>query len=106
MAQGAPPDPTLNRRGDLLSAVGALLLGLALLSLGQWMLAATAGLMHALGKLFPRGDRSPAIVPVAEETLRRLIAAEAALTGWQAVRSQRVSSGFYTSQALQLTRGD
>ncbi len=50
-AQGAPPDPTLNRRGDLLSAVGALLLGLALLSLGQWMLAATAGLMHALGKL-------------------------------------------------------
>ncbi len=62
--------------------------------------------MHALGKLFPRGNRSPSIVPVAEDTLRRLIADESALGGWQAVRSQRVSSGFYTSQALQLTRGD
>jgi hypothetical protein len=49
-ANGAPPDEALNRRGDLLSAIGALVLGVALLSLGQVMLAATAGLLHAAGK--------------------------------------------------------
>jgi hypothetical protein len=49
-ANGAPPDARLNRRGDLLSGVGALLLFVALLGLGQVMLAATAGLLHALGK--------------------------------------------------------
>ena len=36
--------------GDLLSGVGALILFVALLSLGHVMLAATAGLLHALGK--------------------------------------------------------
>ena len=54
-ANGAPPDPVLNRRGDLLSGVGALLLFVALLSLGQVMLAATAGLMHAAGKFGSAG---------------------------------------------------
>ena len=49
-ANGSPPNPALNRRGDLLSGVGALILFVALLSLGHVMLAATAGLLHALGK--------------------------------------------------------
>lgn len=49
-ANGAPPDPALNRRGDFLSGVGAMILFVALLSLGHVMLAATAGLLHALGK--------------------------------------------------------
>jgi hypothetical protein len=49
-AYGSPPDPALNRRGDLLSGVGALILFVALLSLGHVMLAATAGLLHAIGK--------------------------------------------------------
>ena len=49
-ANGAPPDPALNRRGDLLSGVGALILFVALLSLGHVMLAVTAGLLHAAGK--------------------------------------------------------
>ena len=49
-ANGAPPNEVLNRRGDVLSGVGALVLGIALLSLGQVMLAATAGLLHAAGK--------------------------------------------------------
>ena len=49
-ANGAPPDPALNRRGDLLSGVGALLLFVSLLSLGHVMLAVTAGLLHAAGK--------------------------------------------------------
>jgi hypothetical protein len=49
-AHGAPPDPALNRRGDMLSGVGALVLFVALLSLGQVVLAVTAGLLHAYGK--------------------------------------------------------
>ncbi|MCW5612978.1 MAG: magnesium protoporphyrin IX methyltransferase [Rubrivivax sp.] len=59
--------------------------------------------MHLAGKLFPRGDRSPAIVPLAEGGLRRAL--HDALPAWQATRCERVASGFYTSQALQLQRG-
>ena len=59
----------------------------------------------AVGRLVPRGDRSPAIVPVAERTLRRLIAAEPAMAGWSSARTQRVARGFYTSQALEVLRG-
>jgi hypothetical protein len=54
-AHGAPPDPALNRRGDVLSGVGALLLAVAFVSLGQWMLAVTAGLLHAFGKFGSAG---------------------------------------------------
>jgi magnesium-protoporphyrin O-methyltransferase len=60
--------------------------------------------MHAVGKLFPRGDRAPSIVPVAEKTLRRLIVAEPQLRDWAPARTQRIASGFYTSQALELVR--
>jgi hypothetical protein len=45
------PDAGLNRQGDLLSALGALALGLSLALVGSPLLAATAGAMHALGKL-------------------------------------------------------
>ena len=58
----------------------------------------------AVGKLFPHGDRSPAIVPVGEKKLRRLLDTDLQLQRWAAARSQRVSSGFYTSQALELVR--
>jgi magnesium-protoporphyrin O-methyltransferase len=57
-----------------------------------------------VGRLVPRGDRSPAIVPVAEATLRRLVAGDPATAGWHPVRTHRVASGFYTSQALELVR--
>lgn len=60
--------------------------------------------MHNVGKLFPRGDRAPAIEPVSESTLRDLIASRSALAGWQPGRSVRIKSGFYTSQALELVR--
>jgi magnesium-protoporphyrin O-methyltransferase len=60
--------------------------------------------MHAVGTLFPRGDRAPAIEPVRERELHRRIAAEPGLSGWQPSRSSRIASGFYTSQALELTR--
>ncbi len=61
-------------------------------------------LFKAVGKLFPRGDRSPSIVPVAERKLHTLIAAHPQLPTWALGRTQRVASGFYTSQALELVR--
>jgi len=60
--------------------------------------------MGAVGKLFPRGNRSPSIVPVAEKPLLRRIAAVPLLQHWTPGRTQRVSSGFYTSQALEIVR--
>ena len=60
--------------------------------------------MHLAGRLFPRADRAPAIEPVSEAALRRLIAAEPALGQWQIARTERIVSGFYLSQALELVR--
>jgi magnesium-protoporphyrin O-methyltransferase len=60
--------------------------------------------MHTAGKLFPRADRSPAIVPVAPRRIARLIAANTELTGWQPHRTRRIDSLFYKSQALELRR--
>jgi magnesium-protoporphyrin O-methyltransferase len=59
------------------------------------------GAMHTAGKLFPRGNRSPAIVPIAEADLRARLAR---IRGWRIGRSQRISGGFYTSQAMELVR--
>lgn len=61
-------------------------------------------LMHAAGRLFPRSDRAPAIEPLAEQRLLRRIATEPALAAWRVGRTERVVSGFYTSQALELLR--
>jgi magnesium-protoporphyrin O-methyltransferase len=58
--------------------------------------------MHAVGRLFPRGDRAPAIEPVAEQKLRRLLMSDEGLERWQLGRSRRVASGFYKSHALEL----
>ena len=60
--------------------------------------------MHAVGRLFPRGDRAPAIEPVAETTLRHLVAVADGLEDWEPGRTHRVASGFYTSQALELIK--
>lgn len=57
--KGAPPDATLNRSGDLWSGWGALILGVGLFLLGQPLLAATSGLLHAAGKF---GSALPAKV--------------------------------------------
>ncbi len=61
-------------------------------------------LMWTVGRLFPRGDRAPALEPVAERTLRRLLRAEPALAGWRIGRSARITSGFYKSHAMELVR--
>ncbi|MFK7793302.1 MAG: magnesium protoporphyrin IX methyltransferase [Devosiaceae bacterium] len=60
------------------------------------------GAMHAVGQLFPRGDRSPAIVPISEKRLRRLIGER--LPSFAIGETLRISSGFYTSQAMQIAR--
>ncbi len=49
-ANGFPPDKSLNRLGDMTSGVGAAALAIGLLMLGQPILAATSGLLHAFGK--------------------------------------------------------
>ncbi len=58
--------------------------------------------MHAVGRLFPRGDRAPAVEPIGEATLRRRLAQEPGLAGWRPARTQRITSGFYISQALEV----
>ena len=60
--------------------------------------------MHRVGKLFPRSDRSPAIQPVAPHALRAALDGERVGARWAVGATQRVSSGFYTSQMLVLHR--
>jgi magnesium-protoporphyrin O-methyltransferase len=61
--------------------------------------------MHTVGRLFPRGDRAPSIEPVAERELRHLLSTDDGLTRWAPARTQRIASGFYTSQAFELVSG-
>jgi magnesium-protoporphyrin O-methyltransferase len=58
------------------------------------------GTMLTLGKMFPRGDRSPSIEPQSEAKLRKNLAA----AGLNIGRSVRVKSGFYFSQAMEVAR--
>jgi magnesium-protoporphyrin O-methyltransferase len=58
--------------------------------------------MHAVGRLFPRGDRAPAIEPIAPKMLTEMLARETGLIGWRQERTRRIESGFYKSQALEL----
>jgi magnesium-protoporphyrin O-methyltransferase len=51
--------------------------------------------MHAAGKIFPRGDRSPAIEPQSEQRLR---------DAFRIGRSHRVNSSFYISQAMEILK--
>jgi magnesium-protoporphyrin O-methyltransferase len=60
--------------------------------------------MHAVGRLFPRGDRAPAIEPVGEAAIARRLREEPSLAHWKIGRTQRIASGFYTSQALEVVR--
>ena len=56
--------------------------------------------MHAVGRLFPRGDRAPAIEPVGPAHLCKLLEAD----GLRTLRSDRIAGGFYISQALEVVR--
>lgn len=63
-------------------------------------------MMKAVGKLFPRNDRSPAIEPVKERKIVTAIAESKILReeGYSSFRMRKVSTGFYKSQALELKR--
>ncbi|MFM9827948.1 MAG: magnesium protoporphyrin IX methyltransferase [Sphingomonas sp.] len=56
--------------------------------------------MHNVGKLFPKSDRAPAIIPVGDRLLRSLI--KGALPAARIGRSERVGGGFYISQAVEV----
>jgi magnesium-protoporphyrin O-methyltransferase len=60
--------------------------------------------MHAAGRMFPRRDRAPSIEPVSEAAFRTGFGTHPALAEWQVGRMSRVSTGFYTSQAMELRR--
>lgn len=60
--------------------------------------------MHTAGRLFPRGDRAPAIQPTAQAQLRAALEREGEVSGLHPRRSERVDSGFYISQAMELAR--
>jgi magnesium-protoporphyrin O-methyltransferase len=58
--------------------------------------------MHAVGRLFPRKERAPAILPVADKALTRRIETEPRMRGFFIARTERIVNGFYTSQAMEL----
>ena len=60
--------------------------------------------MHTVGKLFPRGDRSPRIVPVSRDDLMERLARDPLLDDWREVRTERIKSGFYQSCAQEMVR--
>ncbi|WP_438278430.1 magnesium protoporphyrin IX methyltransferase [Nitrobacter sp.] len=60
--------------------------------------------MHMVGRAFPRENRAPAIEPVSERYLKKLITEHPDLDDWLFGRSRRVTSGFYKSHALELLR--
>jgi magnesium-protoporphyrin O-methyltransferase len=60
--------------------------------------------MHNVGKLFPRSDRAPRIVPLGDAKLRRLALRDAALAGFAHEADGRVQRGFYTSHAYRWVR--
>jgi len=61
-------------------------------------------LMIRSGKLFPKKDRSPFIVPITEDTIRKQIRQADDLQDWDVTFTQRVSSMFYQSQTMEITR--
>jgi magnesium-protoporphyrin O-methyltransferase len=60
------------------------------------------GTMLTVGKIMPRGDKSPAIEPQSESKLRHRLATGDAFHGFAVARSRRIKSGFYFSQAMEL----
>lgn len=58
--------------------------------------------MHAVGRLFPRAERAPAIQPISEVAMQVRLRETPTLAGWQLGRTQRVASGFYKSQAREI----
>ena len=60
--------------------------------------------MISIGRLLPRTNRAPWLEPMSKEKLLALMAQDAVLQTWEHSRDERVSSGFYKSQAMEWTR--
>jgi magnesium-protoporphyrin O-methyltransferase len=60
--------------------------------------------MIAIGRLLPRKDRAPWLEPMAREKLLKLMTLDKNLASWHHSRDERVSSGFYKSQAMEWRR--
>ena len=63
-------------------------------------------LMHFVGRLLPSNDRAPAIEPIRESSLRHRIGQHEQLSEWTVQSTERVASGFYTSQMLALHKSE
>lgn len=62
-------------------------------------------IMHFAGRFVPqRSDRSPAIEPINIARLMRSLDSELGQDGWMSARTERVKSGFYISQAVEIKR--
>ena len=63
------------------------------------------GTMHFVGRLIPhRSHRAPAIEPVRTRPLMEDLDQALGEGGWKATRTERVTSGFYISQAIAVSR--
>lgn len=60
--------------------------------------------MHMVGRIFPRSSRAPDLEPVAEDALRSRLEQSLEGTGFVVGRTERVDTGFYMSQAMELVR--
>jgi magnesium-protoporphyrin O-methyltransferase len=58
--------------------------------------------MHAVGRLFPRSDRAPSIQPIQVAAVQARLSKDPRFGSWSCERTQRIASGFYISQALEL----
>ena len=62
-------------------------------------------MMHVVGRMIPhRSNRAPSIVPVRPDRLCRDLGSAMSADGWKFNRSQRISSGFYISQAMEFRK--
>ena len=61
-------------------------------------------IMHATGRFFPKQDRAPSIEPVSPKRLSGHLGKAGLLSAWDIARSHRVDTGFYKSQAMELSR--
>jgi len=84
----------------MLSTLAPRVTGSILFTFAPWTMP--LAMMHWVGRLFPRSDRAPAIEPIREQALVRLIEADTALAGWCPARSARTARGFYISHAMEL----
>lgn len=60
--------------------------------------------MHTVGRIFPRGNRAPALQPVDAEKLLRQLGSDTLPAGFAPRLLERVESGFYISQPVELAR--